>query len=99
MASAFLLRRPRERRDRYAVSSRFGAGADAFFNNEGQGLWVPAFAGTTRGEFGPHSSHHIAAAAYWTVRSSRTMTVWFGARLTSIRRPGERRDRYAVPPL
>src|SRR4030081_2879016 len=44
------MRRPGERRDPYAVSSHFGAGADAFCNNESRGLWVPAFAGTTRGE-------------------------------------------------
>src|SRR5216683_1201668 len=28
----------------------FGTVADAFFNDQRQGLWVPAFAGTTRGE-------------------------------------------------
>src|SRR5712664_3660970 len=43
-------RRPGERRDPYAVSFHFGPVADAFRNREGQGLWVPAFAGTTRGE-------------------------------------------------
>jgi hypothetical protein len=34
-------------RDRYAVSVRFDTEADAFCNHEGQGFWVPAFAGTT----------------------------------------------------
>jgi hypothetical protein len=29
------------------VYSRFGTGAEAFCNKRGQGLWVPAFAGTT----------------------------------------------------
>jgi hypothetical protein len=32
------------------VSSRFGTAADVFRNREGQGLWVPAYAGTTREE-------------------------------------------------
>ena len=40
--------RPCERRDPYAVSSRFSIGADTFRNKQSQGLWVPAFAGTTR---------------------------------------------------
>ena len=40
--------RPYERRDPYAVSSRFSIGADTFRNKQSQGLWVPAFAGTTR---------------------------------------------------
>jgi hypothetical protein len=31
----------------YGAASRFGSVADAFCTNEGQGLWVPAFAGTT----------------------------------------------------
>jgi hypothetical protein len=39
--------RPGEGRDPYVVSSRFGTGAEAFCYHEGQGLWVPAFAGTT----------------------------------------------------
>jgi hypothetical protein len=29
------------------VSPRFGTGVNAFCNHAGQGLWVPAFAGTT----------------------------------------------------
>src|ERR1035437_5233991 len=33
--------RPCERRDPYAVSSRFSIGADAFRNKQSQGLWVP----------------------------------------------------------
>jgi hypothetical protein len=41
---------PGERRDPYAVSSRFGNGANAFCNQQCQGLWIPAFAGTTRRE-------------------------------------------------
>src|SRR6202158_3846448 len=40
-------RRPGERRDPYAVSSRFCTGAEAFCHTKRQGLWVPAFAGTT----------------------------------------------------
>jgi hypothetical protein len=51
-------RRPGERRDPYAVSLALGTLADAFRNHEVRGLWVPAFAGTTRGEFQPHPSHH-----------------------------------------
>jgi len=41
-------RRPGERRDPYAVSYRLGDGVETFCNNEHQGLWVPALAGTTR---------------------------------------------------
>src|SRR3984885_1654485 len=41
-------RRPGEGRDPYAVSYRLGDGAKALSNNKRQGLWVPAFAGTTR---------------------------------------------------
>ena len=41
------LRRPGERRDPYAVTSRLGDDAETFCNNERPGLWVPAFAGTT----------------------------------------------------
>src|SRR3954451_20684693 len=40
-------RRPREGGDPYAVSSRFGTVAEAFCNDECQGLWVPACGGTT----------------------------------------------------
>src|SRR5205809_430055 len=40
--------RPGERRDPYAVPLRFGRIADAFRNKPRQGLWIPAFAGTTR---------------------------------------------------
>ncbi len=40
-------RRPGERRDPYAVSYRLGDKVETFYNNEHQGLWVPAFAGTT----------------------------------------------------
>jgi hypothetical protein len=35
------------RRDPYGAASRFGIAADAFDNKQRQGLWVPAFAGTT----------------------------------------------------
>ena len=38
---------PAERRDPYAVSSRFGIVADTVSHNQRPGLWVPAFAGTT----------------------------------------------------
>jgi hypothetical protein len=31
------------------VESRFGTGAEAFSQHQRQGLWVAAFAGTTRG--------------------------------------------------
>jgi len=34
---------PAERRDPYAVSSRFGIVADPFSHNQRPGLWVPAF--------------------------------------------------------
>ena len=37
-----------ERRDPYAVPSRSGNLSDNFSNNRPPGLWVPAFAGTTR---------------------------------------------------
>src|SRR5260221_673532 len=43
-------RRPGERRDPYAVYSRFGTRGVAFRNHEGRWLWVPAFAGTTCGD-------------------------------------------------
>src|SRR4051794_29322718 len=39
-----------ERRDPYAVSSLFGIEANTLRKKRGQGLWVPAFAGTTWGE-------------------------------------------------
>src|SRR5713101_6987023 len=51
MASASrYTRRPGERRDPYAVSFLLGTMSDAFCNNDGRWLWVPAFAGTTCGE-------------------------------------------------
>src|SRR4051794_22759220 len=40
--------RPGERRDPYAVSSLFGIEADTLCKKRRQGLWIPAFAGTTR---------------------------------------------------
>jgi hypothetical protein len=46
----FSTSRPREGGDPYAVCSRFGNVADTLLELGGQGLWVPAFAGTTRGE-------------------------------------------------
>jgi hypothetical protein len=42
--------RPGEGRDPYAVSSRCGNVVNAFVQQRHQGLWVPAFAGTTRGK-------------------------------------------------
>jgi hypothetical protein len=42
--------RPGERRDPYAVSLRFCSGVDALLSYRRYGLWIPAFAGTTRGE-------------------------------------------------
>jgi hypothetical protein len=42
--------RPGERRDPFAVSSLFGIRAETLHKKRRQGLWVPAFAGTTRGE-------------------------------------------------
>jgi hypothetical protein len=42
------MRRPGVRQDPYAEESRFGTGVDALCNNQRQGLWVPAFAGTTK---------------------------------------------------
>jgi len=53
-------RRPCERRDPYAATSRFGAVADGFLSNEQQWLWVPAFAGTT--DFFDHTHLHLPAA-------------------------------------
>jgi hypothetical protein len=41
-------RRPGERRDPYAVPSRSGNLLETFYNNRRTGLWVPAFAGTTK---------------------------------------------------
>src|SRR3981081_3126077 len=40
--------RPCESRDPYAAASRFQAVGNAFCTNQRLGLWVPAFAGTTR---------------------------------------------------
>src|SRR3954451_4574998 len=40
-------RRPREGGDPYAVCPRFGSVAEASSSHRVQGLWVPAFAGTT----------------------------------------------------
>ncbi len=45
---SLLQRRPGERRDPYAVPCRSRDGGETFGNNAQQGLWVPAFAGTTR---------------------------------------------------
>jgi hypothetical protein len=45
--AASLHRRPGERRDPYAVSSRSGNLLETFCDNRRPGLWVPAFAGTT----------------------------------------------------
>jgi hypothetical protein len=39
--------RPREGGDPYAVSARSSSAVNASGNNGRQGLWVPAFAGTT----------------------------------------------------
>src|ERR1700719_1561512 len=52
MASTFhhKSRRPRARGDPYAVSSRCGTVGETFCNYQSRWLWVPAFAGTTRGE-------------------------------------------------
>jgi hypothetical protein len=41
---------PWKRKDPYAVSSLYGIGADTLCKEPCQGLWIPAFAGTTRGE-------------------------------------------------
>ena len=41
-------RRPGECRDPYAVPCRLGDVVKTFCNNAHLGLWVPAFAGTTR---------------------------------------------------
>src|SRR6202047_2642728 len=43
-------RRPRARGDPYAVPSRWGTVGETFCNYQSRWLWVPAFAGTTRGE-------------------------------------------------
>jgi hypothetical protein len=45
--NAFTFVVPALSRDPYAVCSRFGKVAGAFQHNPRQGLWVPAFAGTT----------------------------------------------------
>src|SRR5712672_232658 len=45
----FYIRRPGERRDPYAVASRFKTVADAIRSKQRMWLWVPAFAGTTPG--------------------------------------------------
>src|SRR5258707_5731293 len=45
---ATILHRPGERRDPYAVSSRLRTVSDTFSHKQRPGLWVPAFAGTTR---------------------------------------------------
>ena len=47
-------RRPRESEDPYAATSRFGTLANGFCANGLPGLWVPAFAGTTRVESASH---------------------------------------------
>ena len=44
---------PGERPDPYAVSPLFGIEVDTLGNHRCRGLWVPAFAGTTRGEIVP----------------------------------------------
>src|SRR6185312_9773947 len=55
-------RRPGERRDPYRVISLVGAVAETFRHHARRWLWVPAFAGTTRGETVPghnfSSRHH-----------------------------------------
>jgi hypothetical protein len=48
MLSQRNIRRPRESGDPYAAAYRSGMEADTFRNNKRPGLWVPAFAGTTR---------------------------------------------------
>jgi hypothetical protein len=48
-------RRPGECRDPNVEESRFGSKADAFCSHQRQGLWIPAFAGTTRGEIVPYA--------------------------------------------
>jgi hypothetical protein len=54
-------RRPRERGDPYGADSRFGKGADDFLDKWIQGLWVPAFAGTTAVIVAPTCPHPLAA--------------------------------------
>src|SRR6202012_1097983 len=61
-----LLRRPRERGDPYAVRSRLSSEVIAFIQYRRQGLWVPAFAGTTRHTFS--FSRQLFARAYNFVR-------------------------------
>ena len=61
-------RRPRERGDPYGEELRFRLGVEAFFHFVSEGLWVPAFAGTTNsrglllqrlpGELGIILQHH-----------------------------------------
>src|SRR5258707_10154714 len=64
--------RPGERRDPYAVLFRLSRVVDAFFKKRRQGLWVPAFAGTTRRpvkaaqspiDLGGRQRHRFAAPA------------------------------------
>src|SRR6478736_3954030 len=55
MTSKSSLCRPGERRDPYRVISLGGTVADTFRNHARRWLWVPAFAGTTRGESVPSS--------------------------------------------
>src|SRR5712664_587349 len=65
--------RPGERRDPYAVSSRFRSVAEAFSKQRCQGLWVPAFAGTTR-----------ASAIYLRGRKLHRLAATAGAGLVRI---------------
>src|SRR5437879_9280578 len=54
--------RPCESRDPYAEDSQVEDGASARDNNNRRWLWVPAFAGTTRGEW-MHDPLHLAPLA------------------------------------
>src|SRR5437868_5798714 len=56
-------RRPRAGGDPYAVPLRWGTVSDIFCNNKGRWLWVPAFAGTTRGELMQPSSPSLPRRA------------------------------------
>jgi hypothetical protein len=58
-------------RDPYAVSYRLSTGADAFCHKQRQGLWVPAFAGTT-GMLTPAARSNISPSSMQnSIRSRR----------------------------
>src|SRR5215475_10013325 len=63
---------PAERRDPYSAASQCGTLADTFRNVDRRWLWVPAFAGTTRGECVPKPPTASSPPVHWCTPHTAT---------------------------